>query len=391
MSALLTAAEAYVVLSGAQGGAEPAGPLDRRTMKASYCSHRDHEGAVVFDPIYFGLYWGRNDRARLDACLRVKRQLGANAVQLCVQGGYGDYMAGATFDYRGNPAEYGRLCTYVRDEGFTPVILVGTADGYTHTAIYDGSMARVLDATAHLAGDAWYCSGYEVDMDRGGGYTAKETDDAIALMRAHTGADALLLLWLQPNRCTAASYYGSSKHSKPQPWRPDVQLRWIGTDTEGAWIEADDPYEGDEQGAWYRSHGGEIDGLWYQTPHGADGPSYPSPGGQPGLDPHGKPRYWDRLIEICDRFLPPGTPMPAAEGFIDTSNLTHTSGTAPSLHGAPDWFASPRPRPRPVLCVGETVPYEYSRDQCCDEAVVRCSVDLVGLGVPSHGCWQPKA
>src|SRR5215831_5581187 len=122
----LSAMDVYLVLSGSSssgGGVPPAAPRDRRTMTASYCSHRDDQGEVVFDPIYFGVWWQRNDRARLDRALDIKRSLGVNAVQLCVQGGYGSYMGGATYDFRQHPEEYGALCTYVRDEGFIPVIL----------------------------------------------------------------------------------------------------------------------------------------------------------------------------------------------------------------------------------------------------------------------------
>jgi hypothetical protein len=388
-----TAAEAYVILAGTSGAPPgPSGPLDRRTMKASYCSHRDQNGEVVFDPIYFGVYWGRNDRARLDACLQVKRQLGANAVQLCVQGGYPGYMAGATYDYRGNPSEYGRLCTYVRDAGFTPVILLATADGGTHAEIYNGQMQRILDATAHLAKDAWYCAGYEQNLDRGGAFSARQQHDAALLIRQTVGEDGLILLWLQPMRCTMGAYWGSTKSQKPSrpDWNPG-ELVWTTSESnpnEGAWIEADDPARGGEQEAWYIEGGLEIDGLWYQTDHGANGPAYATPGGTPGLDAFGQPRYFDRLIEICDRFLPPGTPMPAAQGFIDSSGYTHT-GTAPS-HSAPDWFHQERRRGRPVLCVGETVPYEYTRGQCCEEAVVVCSEALTRLGIISHGCWQPQ-
>jgi hypothetical protein len=387
----MRSAERYVILANAASETAP-GPLDRRTMKASYCSHRDDEHEVVFDPIYFGVWWDRGDRARLDACLDIKRGLGANAVQLCVQGGYGSYMDGATYDFRGTPQRYADLCTYVRDEGFIPVILVATADGGTHREIYDGTMQRVLEVTAHLAKDAWYCAGYEQNLDRGGAYSARQQHDAALLIRRVVGEDGLILLWLQPMRCTMGAYWGSNKQAKPSrpEWNPG-ELKWVTSESnpnEGAWIEADDPAGGGEQEAWYIEGGLEIDGLWYQTDHGANGPSYATPGGTPGLDGHGQPRYLDRLIEICDRFLPPGTPMPAADGFIDSSGYTH-GGTAPS-HSAPDWFHQPRRRGRPVLCVGETVPYEYTRDQCCDEAVVECSELLTDLGITAHGCWQPR-
>lgn len=371
---------------------EPApGPVDRRTMKASYCSHRDDDGEVVFDPIYFGLWWQNGARDILDACLAVKRRLGVNAIQLCVQGGYGSYMDGATYDFRADPAEYGRLCTYVRDEGFTPIILVATADGGTHKEIYDGTMQRVLEATAHLANDAWYCAGYEQNLDRGGAYSARQQHDAALLIRKVVGDEGLILSWLQPLRCTMGAYWGNNKNSKPSrpDWNPG-ELVWTTSESnpnEGAWIEADDPAQGGEQEAWYVEGGLELDGLWYQTDHGSNSPSYAQPGGYPGLDGYGQPRYFDRLIEICDRFLPPGTRMPGADGFIDASGYTH-GGVAPS-HSAPDWFHQSRKRGRPVLCVGETVPYEYTRGQCCDEAVQECSEALISLGITAHGCWQP--
>jgi len=384
------AARAYTVLAGTSAVAPRPGG-DRRTMRASYCSHRDHLGAPVFDAIYFGVYWALGDRSRLDACLQVKRQLGADAVQLCVQGGYPGYLNGATFDFRGNVSEYAKLCDYVAGQGFIPIIMVCTADGGTHQEIYNGQMARTLDATAHLAKQSWYCGGYEWNLDRGGAFSARQQHDAMLLMRKQLGDDALLLLWLQPLRCTMGAYWGSNPQAKPSrpSWNPgELVWNWNDAHTEGAWIEADDPARGGEQEAWYIEGGLEVDGLWYQTDHGANAPSYASPGQQPGLDAYGQPRYFDRLIEICDRFLPPGTPMPGAQGFTDSSGYTH-SGTAPS-HSAPDWFHQPRRRGRPVLCVGETVPYEYTRDQCCDEAVWVCSDALTSLGITSHGCWQPR-
>jgi len=385
---LLTPAEQYLVLaSGAKTSPSPR-PRDRRAFRASYCSHRDDTGDVVFDPIYFGVLWAEGNRARIDRCLETKRAMGVDAIQLCVQGGYPGYWQGKTFDFRGNPQRYGDLCRYIRNAGFTPIILVSTADGGTSVEIYDGTMRNVLKAVKDLARDAWFCHGYEVNADRGGGFTAKQTDDAIALEREVLGPDALILLWLQPGRCTPATYYGSDPYHQPAS---SVPLKWIGSATSGAWIEADDPYEGDEQGAYYKAHGVDIDGLWYQTPHGLDGPSYADPSGAPGLDAWGQPRYLDRVIEIADRFLPPGTPMPGALGHKSDDGhggyVLHTSSVAPSIH-APYWFHEPRARGPVLLCVGETVPYEYMRDACCDEAVSVCCETLESVGVTVHGCWR---
>src|SRR5262245_12148117 len=385
----LTRAESYLLLATAPGRPVPT-PIDRRHFVASYCSHRDHLHDVVFDPIYFGVLWSQQDRARINACLEVKRAMGVNAIQLAVQGGYPGYWNGQTFDFRPRPQEYGALCMYIRDHGFTPIILVATADGGTHQEIYNGQMARVLEATAHLASDAWYCAGYEQNLDRGGAYSARQQHDAALVIREYVGIDGLIMLWLQPLRCTMAAYWGSNKDARPSrpDWNPG-ELTWVTSDVnphEGAWIEADDPAGGGEQEAWYLEGGLEIDGLWYQTDHGVNGPAYPVPGGAPGLDGHGQPRYFDRLIEICDRFLAPGTPMPGANGFIDSSGFTH-GGVCPS-HQAPDWFHAYRARGRPLLIAGETVPYEYTRDQCSDEAVQECCERLDSLGVAVHGCWQ---
>ena len=388
----MTAAETYLVLAGSASRGPAPGPRDRRTMKASYCSHRDHVGEVVFDPIYFGVCWDVGAYERLDRCCATKRALGVDAIQLCVQGGYGDYRDGATFDFRQRPEVYGELCTYVRDQGFTPIILVGTADGGTHVEIYNGQMARTLDATAHLAADSWYCAGYEQNLDRGGAYSARQQHDAALLIRDRIGEDGLILLWLQPLRCTMGAYWGSNKNAKPSTpdWNP-TELKWVTSESnpqDGAWIEVNDPAGGGEQEAWYIEGGLEVDGLFYQTDHGVNSPSYVTPGGTPGLDGHGQPRYFDRLIEVADRFLAPGTPMPGADGFIDSSGYTH-GGVCPS-HRAPDWFHQPRTRGRPVLVLGETCPYEYSRDQCCDEAVWVCSEAASSLGIMAQGCWQPR-
>lgn len=381
-------ASAYAVLRAADDR-QPSPPLDRLTMRGSYCSHRDHNNQVVFDPIYFGVCWDKGDLSNIDRCLDVKRELGANAVQLCVQGGYGGYMHGATYDFRQRPDDYAALCHYIVASGFIPVVLVGTADGGTWHEIYNGTMLRILDRLTDIADRGWFCAGYEQDLDRGGGYSAHQIDDALWLMRDTLGEAALLMLWLQPNRCTPASYWGSNPQQKPTPpdWNP-VELQWITSDSnpaEGAWIEADDPYDGDEQGAYYKSAGKEIDGLWYQTPHGNDGPSYVT--GGPGLDAHGQPRYLDRVIECADRFLQPGTPMPGAAGFIDGSGYVHGS-VAPS-YPAPDWFHEYRERGRPVFIVGETVPYEYTRDACSDDAVAACSRLMESVGLPVQGCYQP--
>jgi len=147
--------------------------------------------------------------------------------------------------------------------------------------------------------------------------------------------DAAQLVWHgQPNRTTPASYYGSDYHNKP--WTP-TPIRWVGDPVanDGAWVDEDDPSNGDEQGAFFVEGTGfaEIDVVFFQTDHGAGGPSYLT--GGPPMDRFGQPTWWERTIECLDRFLPAGTPMPRAKGYqrVDGAGVLHVH---PGVAGSRD-------------------------------------------------------
>jgi len=394
----LTLTDAYWVLANTQTATVPTGKwptIDSGPINGSFCSHRDGEGEVVFDPIYFGVYWDRGQVAELERCLAVKRSLGLTDVVIAIAGGYGGYFAGATFDFHPNPQRLHDLATWLLDRGFRPIIYVCTADGGTEREIYDGTMERVCHAVRDLAESAWFCLGWEVDRDRGGAFTAGQASDGLKVMRKALGDRAQLIWHGQPNRTTPASYYGSDFNHKPGSGTP---LRWVGTPPrDGAWIDADDPSNGDEQGAFFVEGSGfaEIDIVFYQTDHGANGPAYVS--GEPGLDEFGQPRWWGRALECLDRFLPAGTPMPGAKGYkrTDDRGVLHVhagvAGASDSAgYTAPDWFRGPRRRGRVKWVLYETVPYEYVRNQCSDEAVARCTREGRSFGATHQGCAQPS-
>src|SRR5215471_12408250 len=395
----MTTAATYVILSGVGFQVGPWPRVDAGPVNASYCSHRDHEGSVCFDPIYFGVYWDRGDVAELEACLQVKRDLGLTDVVIAVQGGYGSYLGGATFDFRSDPTQLRALAGWLLDRGFRPLIYVCTADGGTEKEIYDGTMARICGALADLVEHAWFSIGWEVDRDRGGAFTAGQASDALLVCRQALGDKALLVWHGQPNRTTPASYWGSDYHHQPTPgYQPEIGVRWVGdpVKNDGAWIDADDPSNGSEQGAFFVEGSGfaEIDMVFFQTDHGSAGPSYVS--GDPGLDQFGQPQWWGRTLECLDRFLPAGTPMPGAAGYqrYDGAGVLHihpgVSGARDSAaYTPPDWFHEPRRRGRVRWCLFETVPYEYMRDQCSDDAVMRCTEEGRSFGCIDHGCVQP--
>jgi len=390
----LSALETYTVLTRATSGRAPGGwPLtEERPIYASYCSHRDHGGMVVFDPVYFGVYWDRGETVALENCLRMKRAMGITDVVIAIAGGYHDYLDGATFDFHSDPSRLHDLATFLLDRGFRPIVYVCTADGGTEHEIYDGTISRVCTALADLVNHAWYVLGWEVNADRGGAFTAGQVSDGLLVMRAALGDRAMLVWHGQPNRTTPASYYGSDFHNKP--WTP-TPIRWVGDPVanEGAWVDADDPSNGDEQGAFYVEGSGfaEIDCVFFQTDHGVNGPSFTS--GWPGLDEFGQPRWWGRTVECLDRFLQSGTPMPGARGYRtrDGSGTVHEHAGAagePDSTGyrAPDWFAAMRRRGRVRWVLYETVAYEYIRDECIDEAVTQCTREGLGFGCTHLGC-----
>src|SRR5215471_16360799 len=259
-------------------------------------------------------------------------------------------------------------------------------------------MARTCGALADLVDHAWFSIGWEVDRDRGGAFSAGQASDALLCCRRVLGDTARLVWHGQPGRTTPASYWGYDYNNKPTPGnQPEIGLRWVGTPpTDGAWVDDDDPSNGDEQGAFFVEGSGfaEIDVIFFQTDHGMNGPSYTT--SDPGLDNYGQPRWWGRTLECLDRFLPSGTPMPGATGYMRTDD----SGTLhihPGVSGArdsagytpPDWFASPRRRGRVAWVLFETVCYEYIRGGCSDAAVQRCTAEAKSFGCEHQGCAQP--
>ena len=105
---------------GHAAAARPRPTTDAAPLRASYCSHTDGEGTVVFDPIFFGVYWDVGDTATLERCLKKKRGMGLTDVCIAVQGGYRDYLNGATFDWRATPSKLHDLGAWLLARGSVP-------------------------------------------------------------------------------------------------------------------------------------------------------------------------------------------------------------------------------------------------------------------------------
>lgn len=325
-----------------------------------FCSHR-WKGEPWFDPFLGSL----SDKGERRDLLQWKRSQGQSGVVLAPRYAYPP-ITNHPRHLQGRPEgmsdrEFVALIEEVIDAGmFAWLYLIGDLPP---AAIYDGRLAHMAQLVAPYAASIY--GGYEWEPSRTGSWgTSKQNSDAILVLREHLGDRALLFLHTRPaendaadGRATAASF----------PWESD--------DPSGL---SEDGKGGDEIGWWYSPAGLETDIFAFQTRHGSWGPSST-------LDVliNNEPTWLYTLIEDAERFLPDGT-----MNYFGHPVRTRAIPKADKI--APDWFARPRRRGRPTLCMMEDVPVEFSRGQVSDEWVRRKDAVIVRTGVTSWGCMGAR-
>lgn len=329
--------------------------LDRLPLRASFCSHR-WQGAPFFDPFYCSI----TDAGERRALLQFKRAHGVNAVVLAPRYAYAPITNASGL--RARDMSWSEFLPFVEEvvaAGLFPhTYLIGDRPP---AAVDNGELKAACSAMRHLAAVGYFATEWE--NSRTGVWTSKQVSDGVLRMRAWLGDDALLVV------------HGAPGH--------DVDARLTGA----SWpVEADDPAEGDEPGWWYTEAGLETD-IWdWQSRHGALGPADTL---EP-FSPDGTRETWlFRLIEGAERFLPSGT-----INYFGDPVRTKVLPDPPRApvhpdahpHIAPDWFAAPRRRGRPVLCAFEDVPYEYSRGQVTEAHVAAVNAVIRRTGLTSLGC-----
>lgn len=339
----------YLWLSSSRGRG-PIGPNptreERMAYRASFCTHNDRRGRPVFDVFYPSL---PPDERR--EWLEDKAALGLTHIVLCRKYGYPRYtdwmkkQFGVTWEGRDVPQdEFQALLREVLDAGFFPIVwLPFDEDQAGMNAIYDGRMEAELLALVPLA---HRLGGVVPAWETPGAWRSKANIDASLLMRRILGPAAVLVLHGRDNeRFTGASWP----------------------------VEADDPAHGDEAGWWRLT---EYDVFFWESRHGADGPSYSD--GDPDPDSE---TWLGRFLEGFERFAPDGTYMPALGRYV----------REPDIHGrrAPDWFHGSKIRP---LCVPfELQEYEDVTDQVPDARIAYTANQLESYGVTAFGSGIPDS
>jgi hypothetical protein len=282
--------------------------------------------------------------------------------------------------------EFCGLIEEIAEFGLTPAVHLSVDQNLADMAMVDdGRMEAQLVRLAPYADILGFVSlGWEL----AGSWRSKQICRAAALARRCLGPSAVIALHSDDKeRGTGASYHGA--HEKGTPisagfvHKPTAE--WIEVDErtgkvtvfDGFILEDDDPAQGDEPGWWYCAGADEIDLYLLETRHGREGPSFTLG------DPKDAKTWLGRGIECWERFAPPNTFMPALGRMVRT----------PDVHGhiAPDWFGDPRrKRGRPRFSIYETVPYEYSRDECSDDQVLAVNRRLGQFGLVDFGCGVPR-
>ena len=318
-------------------------------VKGSYCSRRDSTGLPVFEP-FVGRFWLDGDLARVDDWINGAKALGCKNFTLAFQSNtYGSYPVEG-FDFTGQEESFRELMRYVLDRELVPRVFLTSGDTVAeiqHVRPRAEALVEFKDAAI------WY-HGWETIGSQSPTYTSKQWYDAQQTMREVFGANAVLGMHVaDAERCTWASARGY------KPNEPVDGCYWNAE--RGAWVENDDPSDGDEVGAMRML---QIDVYSLQTRHGGAGPA-----GTLG-DLNDTATWSGHLVEIADRFLPPGSVIP---------------GLGRSVTG-PDWFAGNVTRP--VLDAFETIPYEYIRGGVSEDWAQKVSATCRAAGANGEGCYR---
>ena len=258
-------------------------------INAGFCNRRDRHGRIMFDPAYTTL----DDASRAE-WRAIKHEDARTHIVLAPKFGYPGF---GSVNFLRDPSGFRFFVDEVMRDNLTSLIFWSTGDGNSF-ADDTPSWPTLLPAFSDLQDNILSALAWEA-VGQGGGWTSKQYDDGVWMVDRYLGSRAIIMFHGQPERWTAASYHGHRNEGfapldaigRPCVWKvadnqPDPN--------EGAWLERDDPYHGDEAGMWNTETGRRIGIVGYQTPHGSK-----------LLDPNGAGsdvgEWEDRWIEGLDR------------------------------------------------------------------------------------------
>jgi hypothetical protein len=327
------------------------GPVQgsRDIVRAGFCSHR-WQGVPWFDVFYCSV----PDAGERRALLQWKQAHGLTHVTLAPRYQY-DVITQVRPELGPRDLTWFQFTAYLEEvlnAGLFPIVPI-IADLPT-SAIYDGRLRDGCQALQSYAPFLWVHDDWEDVL--GGGRDRPDIDTAILTMRDSLGDAAKILIHTRPTDDD-----GSDGHFTAA--RQDE----------------------DEQGWWDTPAGLECDGVFQETRHGANGPSYSDdPMVNQPYDPTNRPTWLGRWIEGIERFAAPGS-VNYFGNVVRTQVMPFDDPNDPGTHVAPDWFSRPRKRGRPVCVAYENVHYEFARGLVSDERVARVTALYRHAGTTMFG------
>jgi hypothetical protein len=325
---------------GPEPGPGPAPPADRRILLGNFCNIRDSRNR----PIFSSCFLAQTD-AMKDEWISREIDAGGNCYTFSVETGYGSFSGPKEWGY-GEVINFYRTGRFgevldgldrILKRGLVPRLFLDSGGPFPGTP-YLTELAAAFPAAYREPVD-WVVAWEPVKGD----WKSDEFSRAIRGVRGVLGDSPILQCHLSPERAAGSS-------NPP---------------------EDADPWKSDEVGFWFGYGGEQFDGILYQS-------SVPLGNGRDKTNHFGELGWKERGIEVAERFLPPGTPMPGAAGFKMEGDKDPVTGIPecrvhPGVAGFHSWFGANgngRKRGIPALTWFEATAYTYIREQS-DEAWAR--------------------
>lgn len=330
--------------------AKPRGEL--LAVRCHFLDLLDDAGRVIFSSCLPAL-----DVERQRDWIAREQAAGGTHYVVSIETGYPGYWVPiVNFWTSGRMVEWVASVERIVAAGLTPIVFLDDGARYPGDAYFRDLCAWLVAHAPALRLRSIWVPAWEPRRD--GDWTAAEFDGAVRIMREVLGSDALI------------GYHGSG-----------------GTHTfgDGHGRNPSDPWNGlSEPDEWRVHAGAEIDVLLFQTVSSED----------PRVDEWGQPLWWDRALDVAERFLPAGTSMPFAVGKAmrdREGRETTRDGYAGGPKGA-DWFGGGgRPRGRPTLVAFEYVGPAMMHGGLPESRIVEVADTLYQMGFRHFGNGLPTA
>lgn len=321
-----------------------------RAVETNFCNLLDSTGTVQFSPFVVGL-----TKARQIEWMENELAHGSTHMVIVV-----DFNGYAVWSHPDNPPtvnfftsnrgdDFRTIVLRLLHRGLTPIVFLHSGDSYAGADYFRDVCAWWNRHCADLTDQCIFVNGWETR--RRGGLSAYHFNEANTIIRAVLGDGAVMAAHLTQ---------GDSVFQSHAP------------------EEADDPWLDDgEPENWYTHCGAEFEILLFQTAL----PDYDD------LDEFGQPKWFNRAIDVAERFLPGGTSMPGAVGQVQRD---HNGNVIPRRgYAEPDWFGRGRKGGRPTLVAFECPAYLFIRKQVGDDYVRRAARQLQSFGFEHFGNGRP--